>query len=213
MINITDNILETSQIDYFINLPTSKLYLNYEEITENKIKQLFPELKRSISFYREYPDIFVDEILRNPIKPFCFYPVQRIMMRVFARYRYVFATFNRGFSKSFIGILFQLVMCILYPRNNVFITAGTSEQGTKIADDKITELLDFFPKLADEIKYGTRGKPYESTRDSLKVTFKNNSTFELVGALQSNRGRRKQGGSTHSIEIIIFLVSTTTKFS
>lgn len=195
-------IIEKNNIDYFSCLPTAKLYIGNEEITKNDIDYNINQLEKSVSFYREYPDLFIDDVIKEPGSTFSLYFIQRILMRIFIRYRYVFATFNRGFSKSFIGILIQIIICILYPRSHQFIVAGTAEQGTKIADDKLMEILDLLPRLKDEIVYTSRSKPYEVGKDSLKVTFKNKSVFELVAALQSNRGRRMTGGEIEECVLV-----------
>lgn len=86
------------------------------------------------------------------------------------------------------------MLCILYPGSNLFVVAGTAEQGAKIATDKLTELSTLLPRLKQEIKLNNKGEIFSSEKDSCKVTFKNGSTFELIAALNSNRGRRKTGG-------------------
>lgn len=83
--------------DYFVNLPTSKLYIGNEEITENRITDVEDDIIDATSYYREYPDIFIDEVLKEEGNPFELYLIQRVMLRIFARYRYVFSTFNRGY--------------------------------------------------------------------------------------------------------------------
>lgn len=68
-------------------------------------------------------------------------------------------------SKSFIGILIQLVLCILYPGSNLFVVAGTAEQGAKIATDKLTELSTLLPRLKQEVKLNNKGEIFSSEKD------------------------------------------------
>ena len=59
----------------------------------------------------------------------------------------------------------------------------------KIAKDKIFEIWEHFPLLKNEIKgEGNFGKDY------IELRFKNGSRFDVVGALDSERGGRRNGG-------------------
>ena len=44
-------------------------------------------------------------------------------MRVIFRHRYVYATFTRGFSKSFMAVLALMIEAILYPGSKLFMTS------------------------------------------------------------------------------------------
>ncbi len=47
-------------------------------ISEERLNAILPELRNQISFYREYPDLFVDEI-KGPDSKFHFYFYQRVL--------------------------------------------------------------------------------------------------------------------------------------
>lgn len=62
-------------------------------LTEERVRAVIPEFRKRISFWREYPDLFIDEIKGRDSK-FEFYPYQRIFLRAAMRHRYFFGTFN-----------------------------------------------------------------------------------------------------------------------
>ena len=94
-------------------------------ISEERLKNQLPYLRNMIAFYREYPDLLVDFMLQdnNPNK-FQFYFYQRIFLRVVMRHKYVYATFPRAYSKSFLSMMVLILRCILYPGSHLFVTTG-----------------------------------------------------------------------------------------
>ena len=66
-------------------------------LSEERINAIIPEARKYISFWREYPDIFIDFMLdgRNP-QNFEFYFYQRVFLRVCMRHQYVYAVFPRA---------------------------------------------------------------------------------------------------------------------
>lgn len=95
-------------------------------LTEERIRANIPEFQKAISFWREYPDMFIDMIKGEDSK-FSFYFYQRVFLRAAMRHRYFFGTFTRAFSKSFLAVLLMMIKCILYPGIKVFITSGGKE--------------------------------------------------------------------------------------
>ena len=94
-------------------------------LSEERLKAQIEPLRKLISFFRAYPDLFVDFLLKedNP-KNFKFYFYQRVFLRIVMRHRYVYATFPRAFSKSFLSMLALILRCILYPNSHMFVTTG-----------------------------------------------------------------------------------------
>lgn len=169
---------------------------NYDDITNERLMSIMEVLRQYISYWRSYPDMFVDMVLKPKDSNFNFFFYQRILLRAFARNRYVFATFTRAFSKSFLGILFQTIKCILYPGIKVFIVAGSKEQAASIAREKIEELFEMFPAL----RYETIEKKIQFQKDYVRVPFKNGAKFDVVGALESTRGGRRHSGIMEEVD-------------
>lgn len=92
-------------------------------LSEERLLQDIEELRKIIAFFRQYPDIFVDFIKgKNSTFEFLFY--QRIFLRILMRHRYVFATFPRAYSKSFLSMMGLMLRCIFYPNSHLFVTTG-----------------------------------------------------------------------------------------
>lgn len=95
-------------------------------LTEERVRKNIPVFRQYISFWREYPDMFIDMIKGKDSK-FNFFFYQRVFLRAAMRHRYFFGTFTRAFSKSFLSVLLMMIKCILYPGIKVFITSGGKE--------------------------------------------------------------------------------------
>ena len=66
-------------------------------LSKERVDAQLGNIRNLIAFYREYPDIFIDQI-KGPDCPFKFYFYQRIFLRIVMRHRYVYATFPRAYS-------------------------------------------------------------------------------------------------------------------
>jgi len=89
------------------------------EIIEKNLDNLVPYL----SFFRYYPDIFID-MISAPDCNFGFFFYQRMFLRIVMRFKYVYVTFNRAFAKSFLSVMALYLRCIFYPGIKLFICAG-----------------------------------------------------------------------------------------
>lgn len=154
----------------------------------NKIRGMMHKFLLWASFFLSYPDYFIDMI--TPKDSYVkLYPYQRIMLRVFFRFQYVFATLTRGSAKSYMSQLFNFLNLIFKPRIKTSVTAsGSKEQGRNIANEKISEIKSQFPALEKEIKSLNIGKDY------LDLELYNDSTSTVVGCHNSSRGGRKHSG-------------------
>ena len=92
-------------------------------LSEERLKQQLPHLRTMVSFFREYPDLLVDYI-KGPNNTFHFYFYQRVFIRIVMRHRYVYATFPRAFSKSFLSMMVLILRAVLYPNSHLFVTTG-----------------------------------------------------------------------------------------
>ena len=156
-------------------------------LSEDRIIKNMKLYEFYISFFTAYPDLFID-LITPKTSNFKLFPYQRVFLRASMRYRYHYCTAPRAFAKSFLSILALYLRCIFLPRSKVFICAPGKEQGTKIALEKITEIWDNFPILEDEIL----SKNF--TADTLRLTFKNGSVFDIVAAQNATRGGRRHAG-------------------
>lgn len=96
-------------------------------ISEERVAAQLQPLRNLISFFREYPDIFID-FIKGPNCTFKFYYYQRVFIRIVMRHKYVYATFPRAFSKSFLSMMVLMLRCILFPGSELFITTGGKER-------------------------------------------------------------------------------------
>lgn len=101
----------------------------------------------------------------------------------------------RAFSKSFISILAMFLQCMFIPGTRRFICAPAKKQGAEIAKEKLTEIFSKWPLLRKEVVGGDiEETPGNYGKDYVLLKFRNGSTFEVSGALESTRGQRKHGG-------------------
>lgn len=160
-------------------------------VSEERVQPILPIIREYVSFWREYPDIFVDHMSGGKFNLF-FY--QRVFMRGAMRHKYVFATFPRAFSKSFLSIMLLMIRCILYPRAALFVTSGNKEQSASIIAEKVGEICQKIPAFDREIDYGKGQGKTQFRRDKVRIAFKNGSYFDNIAARESSRGQRRHGG-------------------
>ena len=164
--------------------------------SEERIKAILPIVRDYVAFWREYPDIFVDfmQTGHNPnIEPklkLRFY--QRVFMRVAMRYRYVYAVYPRGYSKSFLAVLILIVRAVLYPGAKLFTSAGGKQQAAGILAEKVNEILDLIPAFKREIDW--RPGRTKVQKDYCYYLFKNGSFIDNLAANERTRGKRRTAG-------------------
>lgn len=173
-----------------------------EELTDKRISDQLNNLRQYFSYFREYPDMMLDWFAKISgdkckFKGLFFY--QRVFLRVCIRYKYVYATFPRAFSKSFLAVLILIMRCILYPNADLFVTTGGKEQATSITKQKVEEWFDLVPALRNEVDWrpGKGTKP--TGKDDICYKFKNGAKLSIVGASQKSRGGRKTGGLVEEV--------------
>lgn len=165
--------------------------LKKQGMSEERLKAQLPHLRKLIAYYREYPDLLVD-FMKGPESTFKFFFYQRIFLRITMRHRYVYATFPRAYSKSFLSMMILMLRCILYPNSHLFVTTGGKEQAASITIAKIEEICKLIPALNNELDW-SRGASKKS-KDDVNYIFKNDSSINILAAKQSSRGQRRTGG-------------------
>lgn len=160
-----------------------------------KFENVKEDFRQYASLWRSYPDLFIDMITPHDSK-FKLFFYQRLFLRASMRHRYMYATFTRAFSKSFLSILTLYLKCIFYPSIKLFVCSGGKEQAANIAKEKIEELWDFFPILQREVKHSQFSKDY------VKITFHNGSKLDIVAVQNSTRGGRRNAGLMEEVILI-----------
>ena len=160
-------------------------------LSEERLRAQLPHLRNMTAFFREYPDLLVD-YMKGPDSTFQFYFYQRVFIRIVMRHRYVYATFPRAYSKSFLSMMVLMLRCILYPNAHLFVTTGGKEQAASITVAKIEEICKLIPALENEINW-ERGMTKKS-KDNVEYIFKNGSKIDILAARESSRGQRRTGG-------------------
>ncbi len=187
----TDNAKYTKN-RYDVTNPAFKSFYNVEKSQADKFNKLrvnFHKFLLWASFFLKYPDYFIDMITPKD-SHFKLYPYQRIMLRVFFRYQYVFGTFTRGSAKSFAEILANFLLDIMKSGlKNSVTAAGSKQQGRDIANEKFNEIKALFPALEKEIMSLNVGKDY------LDCKTYNGSELTIVGCHNTSRGGRKHVGT------------------
>ena len=145
-------------------------------------------------FFTAYPDIFLD-LIKPADSTFTLFFYQRIVLRALMRFKEVYITACRAFSKSFITILAQFLQCVFIPGTKRFICAPNKNQSAQIAKEKLVEIYDKFPLLRREVIGGEiSDTPGNFGKDYVTIKFRNGSQFDAGGALDSQRGGRRHGG-------------------
>ena len=161
-------------------------------LSEERIRAQLPVVRQYVSYWREYPDMFVEFLCGPNPENFQLFFYQRLFLRAVMRHRYAYATFPRAYSKSFLSVLVLMLRCILYPGSHLFVTTGGKEQAAGIAKEKSDELCKLIPGLRNELDM-TRGKT-KTSKDNIELIFKNGSKLDIMAARQSSRGKRATGG-------------------
>lgn len=148
-------------------------------LTEEYLKVHEEELRKTMDFYTAYPDIYLDTI-KPADSTFELFFYQRIVLRAIMRYKEVFVTACRAFSKSFITILALFLQCIFMPGTKRFICAPNKNQSAQIAKEKIFEIYEKWPLLKKEVIGGDiLDTPGNFGKDYVTIKFRNGSQFDV----------------------------------
>lgn len=122
-------------------------------LSEEFLNENLEYIESVMEYYSAYPDMFLDDIAPYDSN-FTFFFYQRIVLRVMMRFKDIYITAPRAFSKSFITILAMLLQCIFMPGTKRFICAPNIKQGAQIAKEKIYEIYERWPLLRKEVLGG-----------------------------------------------------------
>lgn len=110
---------------------------DYDNVEEKSVALI-------ISFFRWYPDYFAD-LCRDEKAKYKLELPQRIMMRIFARYRNAYITGVRGLTKTYIVLLSNMIEGILFPGHIVRYTAPNQKQAASLAAKAFHEIEKSYP--------------------------------------------------------------------
>jgi hypothetical protein len=174
-------------------MENNKVYRNGVELvkgailTTSLLDEFYDMFTNMMNDWVSYPDLFLDSIAAEDC-PIHFFPYQRMLLRACIRYRYVFCTATRAFSKSFCAILALYLRCIFIPHSKVFICSDIKGQSIRITKQKLDEIWAWWPLLKNELLKDNMGGDY------IELTYKNGSTFFIVTMSSAGRGTRSTGG-------------------
>lgn len=122
------------------------------EATEEYVKAHLQDFRDLVAYWRVYPDKLIDYYcsLGNPYN-FQLFFYQRVFLRAIFRHKYLYATFVRAWSKSFMSVMALLLKAILYPGAKLFTVAGGKEQSAGILSGKVDEICRLIPAIEKEI--------------------------------------------------------------
>ena len=177
-------------------------------LTEDFVRRNYNVISDYINYFMAYPDLFLD-LIKPQDSNFSLFFYQRIVLRAIMRYKEVYVTACRAFSKSFLSILGIMLQCIFIPGTKRFICAPNKSQAAQIAKEKIMEMYDKFPLIRREVIGGDVSEmPGNFGKDYVTLRFRNGSIFDVVGALDSQRGGRRNGGLIDEIRRKVLILYT-----
>ena len=148
-------------------------------LNEDYLEKNFEKIGDMFSYFSAYPDRFLD-IITPEGSNIKLYFYQRIFLRAVMRFKDVYLTASRAFSKSFVTILGLFLQCIFIPGRKVFICAPNKSQGAQIAKEKIYEIYKLWPMLRNEV-FGCElsDTPGNFGKDYVTIKFRNGSQFDV----------------------------------
>ena len=168
-------------------------------LTNEYLERHYSELTKWVNLFTVYPDYYLD-LIRPADSEFSLFFYQRFTLRALMRFKDVFITAPRAFSKSFITILALFLQCVFIPGRKVFMTANTKQQAAQITKEKIYEIYDHWPLLKKEvIGWELSDYPGNFGKDYVTLKFRNGSVFDVVLAGDAARGGRRHGGMIDEI--------------
>lgn len=132
-----------------------------------------------LSFFRWYPDYYAD-LIRDKNAKYGLELPQRLMMRIFARYRNTYITGVRGLTKTYILLLTKMIDGVLFPGKNMRYVAPNQKQAASLATQAYHEIEKSYPLL-------TRMWQLRNDRtDMFRITTIYGSEFTMYATRGSN---------------------------
>ena len=146
---------------------------------KDKYKKRRRLIAESIVFFREYPEIFCEEILEITLNLY-----QKVLLRAFFKSKYSMWVLSRGLGKTWLGAVALVVYCILYKGTLAGVVSGSFRQSKIVVEDKIIkDLMDASPFLRSEIS------GFSVSQSDCKIEFYNGSRIMAVPTGDGNKIR------------------------
>lgn len=113
----------------------------------DSVKRKSKEWGLLISFFRFYPDYFLD-LLRAKNAPYGLEFPQRLMLRIQARYQTTYITGARGITKTFVNVGGKEIDGVLYPGDTTRYYAPSQKQSAKLASQAFASFEKCYPILS-----------------------------------------------------------------
>lgn len=163
-------------------------------LTSEYLTRNYEQICKWVNLFSAYPDYYLD-MIRPADSEFSLFFYQRFTLRAVMRFKDIFITAPRAYSKSFIIILGLFLQCVFIPGRKVFMCANTKQQAAQITKEKIYEIYDHWPLLKKEIiGWELSDYPGNFGKDYVTLKFRNGSVFDVVLAGDAARGGRRHGG-------------------
>jgi hypothetical protein len=122
-------------------------------LSDDWLDSNFEQIVQVLETFTAYPDIFID-LITPTNDNFSLYFYQRIALRAIMRYKEIYITAPRAWSKSFLIILGMFLQCVFMPGTKRFICAPHKNQSAQIAKEKLAEIFRHWPLLRKEVVGG-----------------------------------------------------------
>jgi hypothetical protein len=184
-------IIEQREQDFgeFMNKNDSKIIQLYTDRYMSNQRKYMDNWLELRAFALWYPDLFIDLLCELSDSKFKLNVDQRIALRLQVRSSSYTQISCRRHGKSFIIVLGELIRCIFIPNYTVAYSAQTREQSSKILQEKMSEILNFFPFLRKELD----GKPLEG---KVYTTYRFINGAKFMNAIN---GSATKGSTFHAI--------------
>jgi len=100
-----------------------------------------------VSFFRSYPDYYCD-VCRSPNASYSLAIPQRIMLRIYMRYRNFYITGVRGLTKTYIIVLASMIKGNLFPSIIIRYNAPNFKQAASLATQAFHQIERDYPLIA-----------------------------------------------------------------
>lgn len=154
------------------------------ELAAEKSKRIMNGVAAWCSFYRENPQRFVKDYLNINLKWF-----QKILIYQMVHNDNTLYIASRGQGKSYITALFCCVMCILYPKIQICVTAPTRPQANNVLLKITNDFMKAHEWGSENLRREIIGKPNIGINKA-EIEFKNGSLIQVVTAADSARSFR-----------------------